>query len=68
MPGGYWGNPAMERRVRECVFFRKLDRDGTQSLLVYCIQYAGSVYGVNAEIRLILLDLRPLHTGCVMNK
>lgn len=58
----------MERRVRKCVFFRKLDRDGTQSLLGYCIQYAVSVYGINAEIRLILLDLRPLHTRYMMNK
>lgn len=68
VPGGHWGNPAMERRVRECVFFRKLDRDGTQSLLGYCIQYVGSVYGVNAEIRLILWDSRPLHTGYMMTK
>lgn len=58
----------MERRVRECVFFRKLNRDGTQSLSGYYIQYASSVYGVNTEMRLILLDLRPLHTGYVMNK
>lgn len=60
----------MERRVRECVFFRKLDRDETQSL--FCIQYGGSVYGVKAEMRFILLDLRPLHIhesqmfGCEM--
>lgn len=56
----------MERRVRKCVFFRKLDRDGTQSLSGYCIH--GSVYGVNTEMRLIPLALRPLHTRYMMNK